>query len=116
MNKLKLNITKTELFFMGSDAQRGRLARQEFSLQDGVIAASSLIRNLGFQLNSELTASNHIAVMKKEINFKLHNLYKIRGCSNEFAAKAVIQAVVISRRDYCNSLFYGASSKDLNFL
>ena len=28
MNKLKVNITKTELLFMGSDAQRGRLARQ----------------------------------------------------------------------------------------
>ena len=74
MNKLKLNITKTELLFMRSDAQRGRLARQEFSLQGGVIAASSSIRNLGFQLNNALTVSNQIAAMKKEINYKLHNL------------------------------------------
>ena len=32
MNKLKLNITRTEFLFMGSGAQRGRLAHQEFSL------------------------------------------------------------------------------------
>ena len=69
MNKLKLNIIKTELLFMWSGGERGRLARQEFSLQDGVIAASSSIRNLGFQFNNELTVSNHIAAMKKEIHF-----------------------------------------------
>ena len=40
------------------------------------------MHNLGFQLNSELTVSNHIAAMKKEIYFKLHNLYKICGCLN----------------------------------
>ena len=70
MNKLKLNITKTGLLFMGSGGERGRLARQEFSLQDGVIAANSSIRNLGFQLNSELTVSNLIATMKKGIHFE----------------------------------------------
>ena len=67
------------------------LLANEFSLQGRVIAASSSIRNLRFQLNSELTVSNHIAAMKKEINFKLHNLYKIRGCLNEFAAKAMLE-------------------------
>ena len=33
MNKLKLNITKNELLFMGSGGERGRVARQELSLQ-----------------------------------------------------------------------------------
>ncbi|XP_045129276.1 uncharacterized protein LOC123515008 [Portunus trituberculatus] len=47
---------------------------------------------------------------------KLHNLYKIRGCLNEFAAKAIVQAVVVSRLDYCNSLLYGATARDINCL
>ena len=49
MNKLKLNITKTELLFMRNGVQRGRLARQEYSLLGGVIPASSSMCNLGFQ-------------------------------------------------------------------
>ena len=70
-----------------------------------------------------LCESTKLKVKQKTICFQIGvqresapAAHKILGCLNEFAAKAIVQAVEISTLDYCNYLFYGASSKNLNCL
>ena len=51
--------------------------------------------------------TEHINTVTRTCFHHLHNMYKICQCVNEEAAKTMVHALITSRLDYCNSLFYG---------
>ncbi len=54
-----------------------------------------------------LTFKEHIAKTAGSCRFALHNIRKIRPFLTEHAAQLLVQALVISRLDYCNALLAG---------
>ncbi len=62
------------------------------------------IRSLGVVFDDQLTLKEHIAKTARSCRFALHNIRKIRPFLMEHAAQLLVQALVISRLDYCNAL------------
>jgi len=57
-----------------------------------------------------MTFKEHIAKTARSCRFALHNIRKIRPFLTQHAAQLIVQALVISRLDYCNALLAGLSS------
>ncbi len=58
-------------------------------------------------------SKDHIAKTARSCRFALHNIRKIRPFLTEHAAQLLVQALVISRLDYCNALLAGLPSNTI---
>ncbi len=86
-----------------------------FTIQLGssTITPSASVRNLGVIFDDQLTFKEHIAKTARSCRFALHNIRKIRPFLTEHAAQLLVQALVISRLDYCNALLAGLPSNTI---
>ncbi|XP_073691345.1 uncharacterized protein [Garra rufa] len=102
---LQLNLAKTELLVFPATPT----LQHDFSIQLGssTITPSTSARNLGVIFDDQLTFKEHIAKTARSCRFALHNIRKIRPFLTEHAAQLLVQALVISRLDYCNALLAG---------
>ncbi len=82
-------------------------------LGSSTITPSASIRNLGVIFDDQLTFKEHIAKTARSCRFALHNIRKIRPFLTEHAAQLLVQALVISRLDYCNALLAGLPSNTI---
>ncbi len=101
-NHLQLNLAKTELLVFPATPT----LQHDFMIQLGssTITPSASVRNLGVIFDDQLTFKEHIAKTARSCRFALHNIRKIRPFLTEHAAQLLVQALVISRLDYCNAL------------
>ncbi len=97
---LQLNLAKTELLVFPAIPT----LQHDFTIQLGssTITPSASVRNLGVIFDDQLTFKEHIAKTAQSCRFALHNIRKIRPFLTEHAAQLLVQALVISRLDYCN--------------
>ncbi len=110
-NHLQLNLAKTELLvFPATPTLQHDLTIQ---LGSSIITPSASVRNLGVIFDDQLTFKEHIAKTARSCRFALHNIRKIRPFLTEHAAQLLVQALVISRLDYCNALLAGLPSNTI---
>ncbi len=107
-NHLQLNLAKTELLVFPATPT----LQHDFMIQLGssTITPSASVRNLGVIFDDQLTFKEHIAKTSRSCRFALQNIRKIRSFLTEHAAQLLVQALVISRLDYCNALLAGLPS------
>ncbi len=107
-NHLQLNLVKTELLVFPATPT----LQHDFTIQLGssTITPSTSVRHLGVIFDDQLTFKDHIAKTARSCRFALHNIRKIRPFLTEHAAQLLVQALVISRLDYCNALLAGLPS------
>ncbi len=86
--------------------------QHDFTIQLGssTITPSASVRYLGVIFDDQLTFKEHIAKTARSCRFALHNIRKIRPFLTEHAAQLLVQALVISRLDYCSALLAGLPS------
>ncbi|KAI4896979.1 hypothetical protein NFI96_002572 [Prochilodus magdalenae] len=78
-----------------------------------VLTVNSLItptedaRSLGVILDGQLSFSAHIAKLTRSCRFLLYSIRRIRSFLSQEATQLLVQSLVISRLDYCNSLLAG---------
>ena len=107
-NKLKMNDEKTEVIPVGTDHRLKIIAGvTSLSLNGFQIDFSHTVRNLGVHLDSSLTMETHVNKLCKTIYLELRRISHIRRFLSLEAAKKIMSAFVLSRLDYCNSLFAG---------
>ncbi len=108
---LQLNLVKTELLVFPATPT----LQHDFTIQLGssTIIPSASVRNLGVIFDDQLTFKEHIAKTARSCRFALHNIRKIRPFLMEHAAQLLVQALVISRLDYCNALLAGLPSNTI---
>ncbi|MGH0119675.1 UNVERIFIED_CONTAM: hypothetical protein FKN15_044494 [Acipenser sinensis] len=68
---------------------------------------SSSAKNLGVTLDPCLSYSQHISTLARTCRFFLSNIRRIRPFLTSYATQLLVQALVLSRLDYCNSLLAG---------
>uniref|UniRef100_A0A8C4X3N7 Reverse transcriptase domain-containing protein n=1 Tax=Erpetoichthys calabaricus TaxID=27687 RepID=A0A8C4X3N7_ERPCA len=106
---LKLNPSKTELLYIrGNSSPNLDLA---ISLDNSVIVPSKTARSLGVTLDEELSFSPHISNLSRSCRYLLYNIRRIRPFLTTEATQLLVQTLVISKLDYCNSLLSGLSLK-----
>ncbi len=108
---LQLNLAKTELLVFPATPT----LQHDFTIQLGssTITPSISVKNIGVIFDGQLTFKKHIAKTARSCRFALHNIRKIRPFLTEHAAQLLVQALVISRLDYCNALLAGLPSNTI---
>ena len=69
------------------------------------MAPSKAVKYLGVWLDNTLSISKHVTKLASSCYFFLYNLRRIRKYLSKSACETLINALVVSRLDYCNSLF-----------
>ena len=115
-DKLKVNDGKTEFLIIET---RQQLAKVNFnSLRIGYNSISSVdkAKNLGFWFDSKMTMVTNISKCSSAAFFNIFNIRRIRKFLTYETAKILVNSLVLSRLDYCNSLLYGLPTVHLNKL
>ncbi|XP_056615780.1 uncharacterized protein LOC130430647, partial [Triplophysa dalaica] len=106
---LQLNPAKTELLvFLAHPTVQHDL---NIHLGTTTVTPSKTARNLGVIFDEQLSFNDHIAKTTRSCRYALSNIRKIRPYLTEHAAQLLVQALVISRLDYCNALLAGLPAK-----
>ncbi|XP_046551047.1 uncharacterized protein LOC124260773 [Haliotis rubra] len=82
---------------------------EELCIGDCAISVSKEARNLGVIFDSCLNMESHINSVCKRAYFHIHNISMIRRYLDVKTTSALIQAFIMPRLDYCNSLLFGTS-------
>ncbi len=115
---LQLNLAKIELLVFPATLT----LQHDFTIWLGssTFTPSALVsheiftpRNLGVIFDDQLTFKEHIAQTAQSCRFALQYIIKIRPFLTEHAVQLLVQALVISRLDYCNSLLAGLPSNTI---
>lgn len=115
--KLKLNCDKTEFLVVGSRSMLNKIHRP-LSIRVGEYQIESVnhVRNLGFWFDEHLSNNVHVNKICSNSMMMLRNIRSIRYKLDEDTTKTLVQCLVISRIDYCNSLLLGTPKYLLNRL
>ncbi|KAK3521456.1 hypothetical protein QTP70_005786 [Hemibagrus guttatus] len=104
-HQLKINPSKTELLIIPGDPSPAQdLA---ISLSNSMISPSATARNLRITMDNQLSFSSHVTNVTRSCRFLLYNIRRIRPFLSTQATQVLVQSLVISRLDYCNSLLAG---------
>ena len=102
---LRLNLNKTELLLIpGKDSPHMDLL---VTVENITVSPSPTARNLGVVLDNQLCCTANITAVARSCRFALYNIRRIRPFLTREAAQLLVQSLVISRLDYCNSLLAG---------
>ncbi len=102
---LQLNLAKTELLVVSANPSFHH--NFTFQLGSSTITPSKTARNFGVVIDDQLNFSDHITKIARSCRFALYNFKKIRPFLSEHATQLLVQALVLSRLDYCNALLAG---------
>ena len=115
-DRLKLNDDKTEFMIIGTRAQLDKVNVSEIVVGQTKVPAVTIVRNLGTWLDTNLTMSAQINKTCQAVIYHLYNIKRISRYLSHDDRKSIVQAVIMSRIDYCNSLLVGVPSTQLSKL
>jgi len=105
-NMLKLNGDKTEFLVVTNKKHSGAI--KSVNLDGFSILSQPSVRNLGVIFNSIMDVENFINAKCKAASYCLRNISKVRRYLTHDATKTLVQAYVLTKLDYCNSLLCGS--------
>ena len=104
VSKLKLNENKTEFIIFGSRQQLSKIGEVSINIGRIQVQLVDHVRNLGYHMDQLLKNGPHINKLVSNLYLQLKSIYKIRKKLDQKSCKIIIQAIIQSRLDYCNSL------------
>ena len=111
-NKLKLNPDKTEFLLVGSEQQRQKhMDTFPDDLMGNKVNPAKSARNLGVNFDENFSFQQHSVNLCRNCYYHIRDLARIRKHLDTHVAKGLANALVGSRLDYCNSLFYVLGDK-----
>ena len=86
--RLQLNADKTEAIWVGSRSNLAKIANSDGSIQVGSsnIQPSTVVRDLGLHLDSELSMKHHVTKVAAACYYHLRRLRQIRPCMGQEVA------------------------------
>jgi len=101
---LKLNPSKFELIYFD---RTGNLTNKNPCIfSNNHINPSNHIRSLGFIFDSKLNLSEQILSVTKTCYFHLRRIKQLTPLLDDPTLQLLVSALILSRIDYCNSLYY----------
>ena len=107
VNRLKLNDSKTEVLLLGT-RQLDIAGTIKVKIGEDEITSTPYARNLGVFFDSNMKWTIHINKMSSNIYITLKKIAHIRDLLTKDATKTVVQTLVMSKLDYCNSVLLGS--------
>ena len=115
-NLLQLNTDKTELNIIGTRQMFLNLRKTNCNIAGDIIDVTSCAKNLGVIFYHTLSMNDHINLICKKLFNAIRNISTIRKFLTLNATKVIVQALVCSRIDFNNSLYYGLLQKQIQRL
>ena len=112
--KLCMNTSKTEIIAFGSGVQLHKVTFDQLSVSGDDVPRTSCIKYLGVHMDGELKLHKHIAEKCRIASYNLYSIRCIRDTLMIEMCKQVVQSLVISHLDYCNSIFMDMPEKEIN--
>jgi hypothetical protein len=112
-NRLFVNPGKTEFLLVGSKQQRAKLISSSLVFKENILSPSSTVRNLGVTFDSDMTLSKHISSVSRS---SYHVIRQIRSSLDHNSCVLLCNALVSSKLDFCNSLYYGLPQSSIHRL
>ena len=110
-SQLKLNPTKSGLMFVGSSRLLAKYNLPSVVTLDGTtLFGSSKLKILGVTLDSNFNFAHFISQTIQSSNFHIYAIKRVRKFLPLSTANALFISLVLSRLDYCNSLFCGQAN------
>ena len=114
-NCLKLNNSKSKLLTISTRSTNNPHLSLQSSILD--VQLESIVKNLGFSIDSNLTFSNQINKVCQCGFYLLKNLWRISSkLSNVQLKIQIVKACILPHIDYCNSLYVKLPNKQLKKL
>lgn len=116
-NGMLLNPDKSEVLLVARKANADRFAHGTgIRVVDSEITFAVQLKSLGVTLDQNLSFDQHISNIVKSSNYNIRALQHIRPMLDNKVANAVACSIVSTRLDYCNSLLYGTSVRNVQRL
>jgi len=106
-NMLKLNADKTEVICFSNQKHSRHIENLELKIGESSIRPSSHVRNLGATLDSNMQMDKHVNLVTQTCYRQIRHISHIRQYLTKSATRTLVNSLVTSRLDYCNSLLYG---------
>ena len=110
----RLNPTKTEVMWLGSNRQLSQITISVIPLQSAIVRVSESARDLGTVLDCKLTMSEHVSALCRSGFYRLRQLRLVtrsltRKKHSISHAQTVVQAFILCHLDHCNLRLYSIS-------
>lgn len=108
-NKLKLNPDKTEfiIFVMSHLQALVDQLQPTLRVSNSTIHPSKCVRNLGAYFDREMSMLPHVNQTVRGVYYKIKSISRIRHYLDNTTCARLVQALVTTKLDYCNSLLAG---------
>ena len=112
-----LNSSTTEFLLIGLPQQTSKIVNPSLSLPfTQPIMPSLSAKNFDFILDSTMSFSKQISSISSVCHYHIRDLRRIRHTLDFTTATIIATALVHSRLDYCNSLYYGLPISQIKHL
>ena len=109
-NLLKLNDSKAEFIIISTRQQLELIGEIEIRIGTDTVKPTPWVRNLGYFYDSELKGHIHVAKLVSSTFITIHRISRVRHLLNNNTCKILMQALVLSKLGYCNSLLLECQS------
>jgi hypothetical protein len=119
INRVQLNIPKSTLIYTynpGKGSTTRHIDSTPLQIGSSLVQPSTTACNLGVIIDSHLTMEAQVKKTCRAANFHLSRINKIRRFLDFSSVKCVVNALVLSRLEYCNSLYLNLPSSLLKRL
>jgi len=115
-NRLVVNPSKTEYLLVGTPQQRSKIVSSSVTFKGNILSPSNTARNLGVTFDSDLTLTKHISSVCRSSYYIIRQLRQIRSSLDYNSSVLLANALVSSKLDFYNSLYYGLPQSSLHRL
>ena len=116
INLLKLNDGKTEFIILGTQQQLQKISHINIQIGEDLVTPVGMVCNLGFFMDKYLKNKDHITRITSSTYNTLRKVHQSRSLLDENTTKNIVQALVLLRLDYCNSLLLGSPEYQMDKL
>ena len=106
-NMLKLNDDKTEFLVVSSKTSQSLPSIDHIRIGDECVQPVDSARNIGVVIDKHLTMAEQVSSVCKACYVQIRTISRVRRFLSQEATESLVNALVTSRLDNCNSLLYG---------
>ena len=116
INLLQLNDGKTEFIILGTQQHLQKISHINIQIGEDLVTPVDMVHNLGFFMDKYLKNKDHIHRITSSTYNILRKVHQSRSLLDKNTRKIIVQALVLSRLDYCNSLLLGSPEYQMDKL
>ena len=107
---------KTEVMIVDTVSRVKQVSSNSITILNSDIKIQESVKYLGVRLDQTLSMSNHISDVCRSSFLSLRRIGCIRPCLSDRATSCLVNSIVTSRLDLCNSSLTGITTDQLNRL